>query len=938
MVSALGALPAIEIQPSGATESISIGGHAPDQTLVSIEGVPVSPLGSPPDLRSFNLDLFNAVAVNRSTPNGTAAGTVNFDTRNPTLDWIGTGSVIEGLYGNFGTTLTETGTSGRLGLAFAYASRAEGDPIDGQRFLDLSGLDYVHHTVADTSGEALKLRYPFSINNILVASLVAVSSDVPLFCAALTGPVPCGYGPQNVQSSSLSSVQLRDVLSAGRLNASVTLFHNVNTLDVDQSGLYVDGVGFPQSSSEATLTNGLIVGGQLQVGKGFPLTFNLTNDSQITTSAGAAFGSFIPPTLSSLTYTSASVSGPILRRRQFSSNLTLGFQREGAQAHATEEVSLAYSPTSADSVTLVGGGGFVSVQPGSFSGIADPASLQFDCYSGNALGLGPSTGSTDSTTSRAALTWRHVGRKISATVTARYEADFNSPVTAIVNGTAINPGLFGSVYLSAVSQGYSAACGLGSSAPGIRNLFYEVTAAVPRVIYGGGEGNVHIEASRNVVLDISYGAEIAHAYGKDGPIFVPGSTVVAGWQIPNHPAHTMNASVAAAIGRSRATVLANVHFVSANNFDNLPAYAVVDAGMEFRLARSSVATISLLNLTNAHGGTFGTPIGAVALPTQTGAFPTVATPLTPHSLSVRFRIPVGPGSDLADVPSADLGPGSYGYQLYPYPAARPADPFAIDRRTGFCGPETGPKAKHYLGLVQSYVERIEGLRLTSGTYPQTLPTQRAEGLELYYRRTPLSYAVLISVDSDLSYADRLPIIKPITGCARLYSGDLPETRERALYISPYDEQQALRPFIDYTPSVGFYVPPSLIENEALAPSYTDAPETPPATPFTIAAGSACPAHQRSNAEAFVTLVRPYVEAFYDRHEVPQAPDGITITPHGANGQEWLEIDSRDIDVTLLATCLTIAGVDRNTLLKLKLGGTPPPTVDYAPRLGLYNLW
>ncbi|MEA2786926.1 MAG: hypothetical protein QOF71_3030 [Candidatus Eremiobacteraeota bacterium] len=937
VVAALGALPSITIQNEGPIKSVSIGGHPASDTLVSIEGVPVSALGGAPDLHPFTLDLFNGVSVSRATPNGTAAGTINFDTRNPTLDWIGTGSAIEGAYGNAGTTFSETGTLGRLGVAFTHASRAEGNPLDGQRFLDLSGLSYVHRAVAQTSGEALKLRYPFSINNILVASLVSVNSDVPLFCAELTGPLPCGYGPVNAQRRSVSSVQLRDVVAAGRLSASVALFHNVSTLDVDQTGLYVNGVNVPQRSTGTTLANGFIATGQLQLGKSFPLSFNVSNNSQTTTSAGAAFGSFIAPTLSSVTYTNASISAPLVRSRRFSSDLTLGAQRAGRQSHTTEELSVKYSPTSADNVTLLAGTGFVSAQPGSFSGVADPSSLQFDCVNGNASGFGPSSGSTNGTNSRASLTWTHVGRRISATVTARNEVDFNAPITAIVNGAALNPGLLSPAYLAEVGRDYSAACGPSAAVPGAGKLFFQVTGAVPRVVYTGGEGNVHIDASRNVAFDLSYGTEIARAFGSDGLIFARGSTVVAGRQMPNHPIHSANASTAVAVGRSRATALANLHYVSANNFNNLPSYAVVDAGIEFKLERGSIATISLLNLTNAHGGTFATPAGAVPLSTLTGAFPTIATPLTPRSLNLRLRIPFGPGSALEGLPLADLGPGSYGYKLFPYPSARPADPFAVDRRTGLCGPETAPRAKRSLSLLQAYVERIEPVRSVSGAYPQSFATQTVEGLQISYRRTPTSYAVLVSIDPNLSFTERLPVIKPITGCARLYSGELRETRERALYISSYDEQQALRPIVFFAPSVGLYVPPPLIENAPLFPGYAKVPPVAPETPFAITTGAECPSYVRSSAEAFVALIRPYVAAFYDRHEKPQPPDGFTITAHADGGNAWLEIDSRDVDVTLLASCLTVAGVDRGTLLRLTLGGTPPPTIDYAPRLGLYNM-
>jgi hypothetical protein len=938
VVAALGTLPGIALENRGPATGVSIVGHPAGETLVSIEGVPVSPLGGSADLRPFNLDLFNTVAVNRNTPNGTAAGTINFDTRNPTLDWIGTGSTIQGAYGSAGATFTETGTSGRLGVSLTLASRAEGNPLDRQRFLDLSGLDYVHDAVARTAGGALKLRYPFSLNNILVASVVSVRSDVPLFCAEITGPLPCGYGPGNAEQRSLSSIQLRDVIAAGRLSASVALFHNANTLDVDQSGLFVNGVNLPQRSSEATSANGLVVAGQLQVGKSIPLSFNFTNNVQTSRSAGAAFGSFLPPAVSSAAYTSASITGPLVKRRHVSSDATLGMQRVGARAHATEQLSFTYAPTSADSIALVGGAGFVSTPPGAFAGVADPSSLQFDCFRGNAVGLGPSSGSADAGSSRASLTWTHVGRKLSATVTARQEVDFNAPVTAIVNGAALNAGLITPGYLSEVGQNYAAACGSFARPPGIANLFYAVTAPVPRVVYSGAESNVHVEASRNVALDFSYGISAVRPFGKDGLVFIPGSTVVAGRQVPNHPVHTANASVAAALGRSGATALANVHYVSANNFNNLPSYTVVDAGVELKHRRGSVLAISVLNLTNAHGGTFATPAGAVPLTTLTGPFPTVATPLAPRALNLRLRVPFGPGAELGDVPNGDPGPGVYGYKLFPYPAAPPADPFAVDRRTGLCGPEAGPKANHYLSVIRSYVARIESARASGGSYPQTFPAQRIDGLDLYYRRTPVSFAVLVAFDPSLSFADRLPIIKPITGCARLYSGDLPQTRERALYISPYDEQQALRPVMDYAPSVGFYVPPALIENAPPVADYADAPAAPPSAPFAIKPGPECPAYVRSSAAAFVALVEPYVQAFYERHERPQAPDGFTITPHGQGGDEWLEIDSRDVDVTLLAGCLTIAGVDRDTLLKLKLGGTPPPTIDYAPRLGLYNRW
>ncbi len=246
MVDALATLPGVVLQRGGFAQYPSIDGHPATQTALTIEGVPVSGFGSAPNLQAFNLDLFDSVSVNQGSAYGSTGGTINFQTRDPTLDWIGTGKPVEGAFGNAGLTLTEEGTTGRLGLSFTHAMRDEGNPLDGMRFLDSSGLDYSHDVLAHTSGDAFKLRYPFSLNNILFASFVSIGSSAPMFCVQFTGPLPCGYGPLNNQDSTLASAQLRDVVAAGRLGGTVSIFHNRNSLDVDQSGRYVNGLNLPQ--------------------------------------------------------------------------------------------------------------------------------------------------------------------------------------------------------------------------------------------------------------------------------------------------------------------------------------------------------------------------------------------------------------------------------------------------------------------------------------------------------------------------------------------------------------------------------------------------------------------------------------------------------------------------------------------------------------------
>ena len=385
---------------------------------------------------------------------------------------------------------------------------------------------------------------------------------------------------------------------------------------------------------------------------------------------------------------------------------------------------------------------------------------------------------------------------------------------------ALNPALFTPAYLAGVEQNFTASC--GPAAPlSTQDLYYQINAAAPRATYDGGEFNLHLDASRYFSADLSYGMMLARAYGNAGPLFSNGSTVVSGRQLPNQPIRTANLSLAALVGKAGVTALANVHYVSANNPNNLPAYVVVDAGLQMPLKQGGTLTLSLLNLTNTFGGTFATVNGSVPLATQSGSFATIATPLTPHSINVAWRMPFGYGAQLLDVPSYDPGPNAFGFKLWPYPNVPPADPFAIDRRSGRCGPEALPGSTKYLSILREYVGRIEAAREQSGSYPVTFPDENKLGMRLYYRRNGQSFAVLIAVDKSLRWDDQLAVLKPLTGCARITSGLLPETQRRHLYIPPYDEQQSLVPFFDFAPEVGFYYPPSLIENQSLFPAYAE---------------------------------------------------------------------------------------------------------------------
>ncbi len=745
--------------------------------------------------------------------------------------------------------------------------------------------------------------------------------------------MPCGYGPTNRQYGTLSSAQLRDDVESGRWEGTVTVYGNRTTTDVDQSGRYVAGVHLPQSSFALTNANGLIVDGNANVGEFHELHFHLTAENRITSLGGAAFGAIVPPIAASLSYETASVDGEVYNSRHFSSSASLGVASQSRQTHGNGAIDFSYAPTNADRFVLRYQIGMLALPTASYEGIADPPSLQYNCDAHNAVGFGPFSSSNDPTTAQTTLDWQHSGRVLSADVSLSRQTQFDAPIQAIVGAGALSSTYFTPSYLTGVAQNYAAACGSAAAPLTTADLYYTVGAITPRATYDNAKLALHFAPSRNVALDLSYGLTFARASAGIGPAFSRESTLIPGEQLPQTPVHTLDLLAAGTIGRGGITALADASFVGANNANDLPAYLTIDAGVRFPLKRSGALTVSFLNLTNAHGGIFTTSVGAVPLPMRVGSFATLAVPLMPHAIQASWQLPIGPDVDLA-APPVQCGSNCYGYAAFPFPTAPPKDPFAINRASGFCGPEALPGARQYLGIVQAYVERIEALKVRDGAYPAAFPTGGADGITLYYRRNGNSgYAVLLALDKGISSSARIPILKPLMGCARIAMNDFQHTHDLGLYIPSYDETHELRPLLLFSPRVGFYFSSS--SEIVTMPKYRPVPEAPPANPFAIAAD--CPPTLQPAAQAFAALIEPYVNATYAHPEShPRVPDGFRIVRHQAKGGTWLEMWPEGEFSQEIMPCLNVVGIHADALRKLGLDGTYPSSIDFTPRLGFYN--
>jgi hypothetical protein len=86
---------------SDATQTISLEGHDPSQTQLTLDGIPLNAPGSTGNLGAFATDLFQGASVHMGPSLGGLAGSVNFSTLQPTLSWITQLQTSMGSYGRW---------------------------------------------------------------------------------------------------------------------------------------------------------------------------------------------------------------------------------------------------------------------------------------------------------------------------------------------------------------------------------------------------------------------------------------------------------------------------------------------------------------------------------------------------------------------------------------------------------------------------------------------------------------------------------------------------------------------------------------------------------------------------------------------------------------------------------------------------------------------
>jgi hypothetical protein len=887
----------------------SIDGHPPNDTGVAIDGVPIAPPGSPVSLNVLSPSLFSGLSVDRSGGNGSSA-LLNFRTADPTIAWQST--LQQTLSGRTqASAATLRGSAGYVGLSFSHAVDERFGPLQGLAYQDASGLSYPHTDAVTSTGDAVKVRVPFA-GQVFGLAAVRIESENARACDRLSAPLPCGYGPRNSDATTLRTYQLRDTAVIGATALSAVVFSAAQTERYDFANRTVGGVVYPFAATVESPTSGYQWMIDAPAGAKHVLSLSGYAVQGRALSAGAG-GPF--EVGDRFTYRTLMLSDAAKITRRLRATLTAGTQQNSVTSNPYALSSIVFDPSPADRLTFHYSAGALSSARPTFEGVADPAGLQLDCDRRASFGAGPERGAAKSTTTSTSVSWlRRLRGDDQFLASAHREVVYDGAVTTTISAADV-PGLLPPGYAHQLESIFTAVC--GTPAPELNKQYLFATATAPVLTYAGASFVGRFSVAPRAFVQPYYTLTSVVERGAAAYLSSPSSIVVPGAQLPNVPLHRGGAIAGVGLAKT-AQLLFDANYVGANNAQHLPPYWTLDAAYGLRLRYGTLSVIAT-NLTNAYPGPFATASHAVALPARSGAsIPTLAAPLAPRALLVRYRVALGrppPAAGAADLGSEPDDGDQPSFELLPF-SAPASDPFAVQTTAASCGPERAAIAATALSTVRAYLatSHADGSELSR------------DGLQMKFRKTSGSYGVLIGGLRKLTSA--------LFACAAIHGGKRSEVAALSLYAPTSAESK--RYDLGFSPRIGFYVADVVIASESARITYMSLPERAPENPFALRPPSDCPSEIRSAASALLQKLATAVAARARDATTARTALPWTISRHGVGDTGWLEAALPDPNlVSAVMRCAYVHSGSSAAVGARGYGVPSPGAFGFAPALGLY---
>ena len=898
---------------------LTINNQGVGQTAATINGAPLFPSGNNTQLGLFSSDAFSSASVDPNGFVGSPGGALNFRTYDPTLDWAGLVQQRGASFGSVASSDLIRGTAGRLGVAFSHSLTDSSLQFDGKTFADTSGQSYGHDATLRNTTDSTTLRYGFDPNHVGLLDIGRIASVNPLTCSFQSGPLPCGYGPGNRSTQELGFVQYRDQFQLDRANVDVHLFSTRLSSAFDDRNETIQGmpIGFAGNTRIDRVGALATINFSLTPRRTASLVVQATQDT-------AFFGGAtvqrepIPPSKTSISL--GKLKLPIIANPRFDFALSGGLNNGYGTTRPTIGAETSYRITARDSLSASYSNGEIPSKAFTFDGAAQPETVQPDCASGRALIGGPSSAGDVGSTATLRTTVQHTGSGYTFSLDAFGVSAVNASVSAALPGSTLGRLLLPPNFYARASQFATSECG-SSFALDAHNTYFSSSAIVQQQLTDGLNIGISADITRRSSLTASYSLARARAYGAS-TLFAPGSTLVAGDQLPVRPLAHYRLTGKLAVSRAT-TLLAEVKGVTANNPYGQKPFAQTNAGVRIRAASADIVA-SVQNIGNVRGNAFN----------GFAPFPTIAQPLAPRTYSLNIRLALGRQNiDRADYLSQPFAfNGGYGYQpveFGPRPASGWLSP-ATD--SPFCGPEKLAISTRYGRAIQAFLHELDAQR--SGV--RDLRTAQSVVFEAMTLRLVAGGA---SPTIQIEFAPgKARSFGPFISCSRLHEDKVDKARKLGLYIPSWREREARNTMIlYYSDAVGLYFAPEPLDDESVdrdfkPPGFSSKRNN---ARFEIAEAY-CPARVRDSARDAVDVLHRYIDRFYDgRH--PGAPDGFAIVAHVAKSETWLEIKADDLSfVQTIEDCLDMPAVISKDVLSRGLGAADFPSFNFAPAVGFYT--
>jgi hypothetical protein len=384
--------------------------------------------------------------------------------------------------------------------------------------------------------------------------------------------------------------------------------------------------------------------------RGLAASATLTKDRHTFTLSGSTYAGIttFTPTVDSSgfvrasTFATASRSVQLADSYKVNDKLTLGPNLSyagttGAGSSLLAGASAAWRPTGSDSYNASLSVGSSQPANGLVRSFSDPLSARINCFAGTAQVSGPGDLPGHQSALSYDVGWTHSWTHGQFSLDAYRQSQSGQLVGAQVTANSLGLGP-GNPFYDALYGYYSNVCGNGALP---LSAYVQQQVGGTTRVYQGYTATARLGIGRNVVVIPSYSTTGAMVTAADPRYTGLDSTLVLNEQIPGRPVHTGNLTVDAFHPPSGLELLANAHYVGANNNQRLAPYALVNLGLSHALGIGRI-TVFASNLFNTEAGAFSTLQYAQPIPLSGGgSLLQAANPNSPRQYTVSFSFNTG---------------------------------------------------------------------------------------------------------------------------------------------------------------------------------------------------------------------------------------------------------------------------------------------------------